>query len=239
MERGDGDVTLRWPSQDLVDRSGDFAIIVGLPEAELAAAAFEKQNRLLANFRDAVTQAVLASVQEVLGEGSLQPAPVRVYPIGPAAGVFTTVIVDLWQETQDLQTILSGLADAYAIAEITRRAFARIKQWSRARGARLTPSIILTPYQLTKLCEDHVRRAYHPRAKLSAKWDVTTEEFFGGYRSPAHPTGAVGYLVTVAAGRKTYCYAIDGTGRIETHYVKEGERRTQLPVPDLLSTTEN
>lgn len=94
--------------------------------------------------------------------------------------------------------------------------------------------LIFPPYVLGKLCEDHVRQTYHPPAKLTMEWYVTTTEFFDGYASPAHPTGGVEYLVTVRAGRKVYCYAINGAAKIKSHYVKDGKRDFPLPAPDLL-----
>jgi hypothetical protein len=150
-----------------------------------------------------------------------------------------TYIIQLWNEAQNLAPILSGAADAYAVTEITLRVARKLKEWVKTRGLRHTgPSLILTPYQLTKLCEEHVQRTYHPRAKLSADWFPTTTEFWGGYTSPSHPTGAVEYLVTINAARRTYTYTVDGSGRVASHYVRQGTRTTALPNPTLLAIEE-
>jgi len=237
--------SLRWPSQDMVDRSGDFAIIAffahrqeGPHDVEAILAAKQESWRLGGAFQEALDRAVAESVREVLASIPVQPTPARHYQIGPMAEQVTTLIVDLWNQAQDLQPILSDLADAYAITEITRKTFSKLKRWTREVGARVAePSLILTPYQLTKLCEEHVRRTYHPRAKLSAEWFVTTTEFWGGYSSPAHPTGAVEYLVTVSAGRKVYSFAANGAGSVKSHYIREGKRTTALPIPVLLGSS--
>lgn len=239
--------SLRWPSQDMVDRSGDFAIIAFFaspPQAprdvEAIIAAKQESWCLAESFQEALDRAVAESVREILGSVLVQPTPARHYQIGPAAEQVTTLIVDLWNHAQDLEPILSGLADAYAITEITWRVFSKLKRWTHEVGAKFAePSLILTPYQLTKLCEEHVRRAYHPRAKLSDEWFVTTTEFYAGYSSPAHPTGAVEYLVTISAGRKIYCYAANGAGLVKSHYVRKGKRSDPLPIPVLLGRSED
>jgi hypothetical protein len=238
----------RWPSQDMVDRSEDFSIIavlIGRPEevqheAGLSMAARQESYALADAFREALDQSVAESIQEVLEHGSgVRPSPAQHYQIGPAAEGPPTLIVELWNRTQDLRPILSDMADAYAVTEITRRTVAKLAEWSRRVGARFAfPSFIFTPYRLSKLCEEHVRRTYHPRARLSVGWTTTTTEFYGGYRSPAHPTGGVDYVVTVSAGRKIYSYATDGGGRVTSHYVREGRRITSLPIPSLLGSSE-
>jgi hypothetical protein len=241
-DRGSGP---RWPSQDFIDRSGDFAIIgvftarwEELPDPETILAAKQEQWNLSAAFRRELDRAVADSVREVLDAKSLVPRPSEHYQIGPAAEGPPTYIVELWSRAQDLGPVLSGLADAFAVAEITRRVSGKLREWARRVGARhCEPVLILTPYQLAKLCEEHVRRTYHPRARLSVEWFPTTTEFWGGYRSPAHPTSDMEYLVTVRAGRKTYTYAVNGEGRVHAHHLREGGNTVPLQLPSLLSSS--
>jgi hypothetical protein len=245
----------RWPSQDNLDRSEDFAIIAVLTDRADEASVIDElfrndqeawREKILAakaeswrhgaEFRATLDQAVAESVREVLGPTVLRILPAEHYPIGPQAEGPPTYIIQLWNQAQDLAPILSAATDAWAIAEITIRVVREFKEWTRVKGLRhVEPSLILTPYQLTKLCEEHVRRTYHPRAKLSAEWLPTTTEFWGGYSSPSHPTGAVNYLVTIRTNRKTYAYAVDGSGRVESHYLREGNRTSALPIPNLLA----
>lgn len=95
-------------------------------------------------------------------------------------------------------------------------------------------SICYPPATLVQFCLDHVRRTYHPRAKLTAQWHPLTESGVSGYESPARPTADQEYLVTVDAARKSYSYRVRGTAEVVLHSVRESSRSTSLPIPDLL-----
>lgn len=167
------------------------------------------------------------------------PSPAAVgYQIGPMAGGIgntADMIITLAERIEDIPAAFDLLANAWAVADITRRINARIRAWAASRGDRVQAGLTFPPLILQRLCKDHVRRTYHPRARLSADWYSLTMEFYGGSRSPAHPTGSEQYLIAIEARRRTYCYVLDGTARVTAHYVKDGKRDTGLAKPDLLS----
>lgn len=232
-----------FPSQDLIDRSEDFAIIGILlgpwgetTDTETILVAKREEWSLASAFRQELERAVADSVRDVLQAAPLTPAPAKHYQIGPAAEGPPTYIIEIWNAAKDLAPILSGVADVYAVYEITRRVKDRLDEWVHRVGASYCkPVLIHTPYQLAKICEQHVRRTYHPRATLEVDWFPITTEFWGGYLSPAHPTRDMQYFVTVRAGRRTYSYVVDGDARVRAHHLREGRRTIPLQVPALFA----
>lgn len=170
-----------------------------------------------------------------MDDASLNVPPPAQFDSAPAGEGVPTFIIELWQRAEHIQPIVSGFADAITVAEITRRVLANPWTITVALGVRYSElNFIFTPFQIAKLCEDHLRRAYYPRARLVVDWVPITSEFSAGIQSPAHPTGSMEYMVTIRVGRKSYTYFVTGTGKVKAHYLKEGFRLISLPAPMLL-----
>lgn len=229
----------RWPTQDHVDRSGSFSIIASLTAKAGSSPAtteeYPERWQLDGPLREWLEESVAEAVQEVLGDGTIPSQSAVHYQIGPACEGLPTYIVTVWDHAQSLGPIADGVIASCA-ADILLSIGPKLKHRFQQFGAkRHAPRLILTAYDVMALCEAHVRKHYHPRAKLRSEWYPTTTEFYGGYRSPAHPTGDMEYVVTVAAGRKVYCYAVNGSGQVHAHSLKESGRIQELPLPELLA----
>jgi hypothetical protein len=229
-----------YPSQDGVDRSEHVALIARLvfrePRPEVGDGAYAEVARLNQELPQILSQVVNDAVREVWPDAEIPRRSARRYAVGPAAdGLFADYIVTLWEHKETAAAILGAGASASEMARLIRSAWRKLRVAVAAAGATATcPRVTLPPAVLETLCEDHVRRTYHPRAKLTIEWFVTTTEFYAGYQSPAHPTEDVEYLIAVRAGRKVYTYAVNGAARVTAHAVKEGRRVTPMPAPDLL-----
>lgn len=234
----------RWPSQDGVDRSEHFAIIAIMDldfgdnlEALQDYAGWP--SLVQDQFRDAVN----TSVREVLQTPGVSRYVAQHYQVGPMAGGIIGIehyIVTLWENREVALESASALADAWAIYEITRRVKQKLNMWIESRpkpndAVDVGIGLSFPPLVLEQLCLHHVRATYHPRARLTSDWQVLTQEFFGGYRSPGHPTGGLEYAVTVSTRGRAYIYRLDGTGKVSAHNVKKGKQVTELPIPDLFA----
>ena len=230
-----------YPSQDMVDRRDHLALIVSVriePELQVPGQEPVVPHHFwtsVGEFQADLPRLVTEAVHEATGL-ELFPRPTAIpYQVGPMAGGLgnaTDLVLTLAEGVDAIPAAFDTIANTWAVAEIMRRSVAKMRAWASRRGMHAEP--VFTPFVLTTLCEDHVRRTFHPRAKLSSTWYSTTEEFWAGYRSPAHPTSDMTYLVTVRAGMKTYCYAVDGRAKVSAHYMKEGLGTMPLPPPDLL-----
>ncbi len=236
----------RWPSQDFEDRSEHFAIIAILDwdVGDNSIEAIQDYAGWPFLVRDQLQEAVNASVREVLQTPGIH-YEAQHYQVGPAAGGIIGIehyIVTLWENREVALQSASALANAWAIYEITRRVKTKLNSWIDAKSkpndaVEVGIGLSFPPLVLEQLCLHHVRSAYHPRAKLDSEWQVLTQEFFGGYVLPGHPSGGLEYAVTVSTRDRTYLYRVDGTGKVTAHNVRKGKQVTTLPVPDLFEPT--
>lgn len=240
-----GTVERRWPSQDNVDRSKHIAIIAklsaevskpgeGIKDWDFVNRAGELTQLVQGQLQDAIRKAA----SEVLQGDELKNLGAEHYQVGPAAGGLIGIenyIVTLWESREVLPPIVGNLSEGWVVYEIASRAKKLLKTWiNQFEDSRLGIVISFPPAVLESLCTEHVRRNYHPRAKLKSEWHCLTQEFYGGYVSPGHPTESVEYLVLVSTSKKTYQFRLFGDARVTTHSVKEGRVENALPLPDLL-----
>lgn len=234
-----------WPSQDGVDRSESFAIIAIMsikPDDPKAWELISPYNGIPSEVQRQLSSAVNTAIWEVAGRYPWQSIEADHYPVGPQAGGLIGIehyIATIWEHANAVPDGLSMLADGWAMVEVARRVKAKLSGWVQTvnrpdERVQLDVQNIYPPKALESFCVEHVRRTYHPRAKLSSNWHVLTEEFWAGYRLPSHPTATLEYLVVVEAGRKVYSYRVTGTAEVSVHSVRESDHVTQLPIPELL-----
>lgn len=230
----------RWPSQDGIDRSEEIAIyaILDFERIEplggdqdmalidrVTALSPEVGNQIDLASRDAVRRFI-----PVLDSDDSEAAP---YRVGPAADGLTELFV---ASLITVGYVVNSIQAAQYAISVTRW----LKNWVRSKGdPHLDVQVFFPARVLVALCENHVRNQYHPRAQLMTDWFNLTDQFYGGYSSLAHPTGAVKYLVTVTSRTKTYAYVLEGTGKVLRHSVREGEREVLLPPPDLFEAEDS
>jgi hypothetical protein len=239
-----------WPSQDGVDRSSHIAILAILdpkledPDGHIRDWEFvNRAGEIERLVRDQFDEAVKAAVGEVLESASASIIDAEHYQVGPATGGLIGLehyLATLADSRDGLLALLGIVADGWAVYEIVRRARRRLNEWIAGFGdSRLAISLSFPPATLCLLCEEHVRRNYHPRAYLTSEWYCLTHEFYGGYVSPGHPTEAVEYLILVSTSKETYRFRLWGSGLVAIHSVRRGRLDADLPLPDLLEARES
>lgn len=216
-----------WPSQDGIDRSNHIAILAGARPDPVAADNFTK------SFLESVTREVVA---ELFPDFDSQGIKVQNHEIGPAAGGIDDFVVTLFENRDAIFTGLSAVADTWAIYEIVSRVRKRI-QSADAREANKGHDVRfwLPAGTLAIICEEFVRRSYHPRAQLTTEWYCLSREFYGGYVSPGHPNESIEYLVMVSTSKGSYRFKVLGTGQVTSHSVRYGRIDAELPNPDLFA----
>lgn len=231
-----------WPSQDDVDRSAAFAIIaimsfdwkegLDLPGAGVSAFPIEVRAQL--------QSAVNIAISEVSGEYPVYPVTVEHYQVGPAAGGLAEhYIATVWENREEIAVGLTAVSTAFDVMDIARRVKNKLNVWASSitwPGSTTHPKVVQAypPATLQDFCIEHVRRTYHPKARLRATWHVLTKEFYAGYQSPAHPTTNMEYMVVVEAGDKKYSYHVMGTAEVRSLGLRDGNVAANLPIPDLL-----
>lgn len=112
----------------------------------------------------------------------------------------------------------------------------RLKAWVRSYDdSRLDVSLSFPPEVLKLLCQEYVRKSFHPRARLRSEWFCLTSSFYGGYRSPAHPSEGMEYLIIVRTSKAIYRFRVRGTGEVVTLFVKHGRLEAELVSPHLFA----
>jgi hypothetical protein len=231
--------SLKWPTQDGIDRSDAVAIIASIgPVVVSKSTSWDTQVRW--NRQEALSQAleriVDEAAREVLPDSLRLKINARPYQVGPAAEGPGYYIATLWEHRDQLEAVASGIANSFAIVEIIRRVNTKLQSWAKSLGdPPAKVSMAFPPAVLQAVCEQHVRDSYHPTARLESRWTVLTEEFFAGYQSPAHPTSNLEYFVEVFASDYTYSFWINGSGIVSKHEKRRGTTCEELPIPDLVA----
>jgi len=232
----------KWPSQDGIDRSESFAIIafMGVDHPTGSYLPGAGVSGFPAEVLPQLQSAVSVTISEFTDAYTWFSPPVEMYEVGPAVGGFGShYIATVWESRDAIQEVLSAFGNTWAVFEISRRVKNRLDAWASTvkwpgTEAPITVNLSFPPGVLRDFCIEHVRRTYHPRAKLSAQWHVLTKEFYGGYMSPAHPTEAMEYMVVVEAGTKQYAYHVKGSAEVVSLGLRDGVVAADLPIPDLL-----
>lgn len=232
-------VAFQWPTQDGVNRSGAIAVIAALVPTEDFRPSYpelhewhQRSDEVKARFESAVNEAAIE-----LGVASdiayLKPS---LYQIGPASeGLVTSFIVTLWDHREAIGFAAAGFEVTTFTFRLVKYVKSRLHEWDvTLRAPKAEVMLTLPPEMLADLCEHHVRSNYHPRARLDREWIPLTQEFFAGYRSPAHPTSDMEYLVNFRTGRKAYTYRVMGSGEVTGHHMKQGRQIFPLPRPTLI-----
>lgn len=220
-----------WPSQDGVDRSENIAILAG--------------GNYDPNIPDEFTkpflqQVVREAVAEVLQSEKPESLVAEDHEIGPAAGAVEDFVVTLFENRDHFAQAIGAAVDTWALFEIVSRV--RRKLLSREatqQNAGQPIRFFLTAGTLTMLCEEYVRRHYHPRAHITTEWYCLTREFWYGYVSPGHPNAQIEYLILVSTSKETYRFKVWGTGEVTAHSVRRGRLDADLPLPDLFEENES
>jgi ribA/ribD-fused uncharacterized protein len=228
-----------WPSQDGVDRSHAIAIIAHLaPLGKIDKSKIEvnRWHTLSADLQEQLATAVdLALRQLGLPESEGKVGAER-YQIGPAAeGLFTSFIATVWDHRDHIALIASGTEICVITFRLVRMVKRRLDGWTRELSdPDAIVELALPPEVLADLCEYYVRKNYHPRAALHREWTAITQEFYAGYRSPAHPTADMEYLVTVRTKSRTYAFEVLGSGIVTSHHQILSNTELPLPLPNLM-----
>jgi len=238
-----------FPSQDNIDRS-DYISVVAILSADYGGDTpsewdwdlVHRSGEISGHVSEQLSEAVNIAVSQVLSPDIAEGLQVQNYRVGPAAGGLVGIehyIVDLFQSRDALPAIISNLSEAWAIYEITSRTYRGLKNWiAKYNDPRLGIVLSYPPAVLMALCESHVRRRYHPRAKLHTEWHCLNRNFYGGYASPGHPTAALDYLVLISTNRETYRYHVRGNGEVIAHSIRRGTTEADLSIPMLIDDPE-
>ena len=228
------DSDLRWPSQDGTDRSDDIAVYAILDFERIEPLGGKEDmaviDRASALSPEVGTQIDLASrdaVRRHIPELDSNDSEAGPYRVGPAADGLTEFFV---ASLITMGYVVNSIQAAQYAIWVTRW----LKNWVQTKGdSHLDVQLSFPARVLVALCEYHVRSNYHPRAPLETDWFNLTDEFYSGYSSPAHPTGALQYLVTIGTRTKTYAYILEGSGKVLRHSVRERGIEATLSIPDL------
>jgi len=221
----------KWPSQDGVDRSGHIAILAG--------------GRYDLNILDEATKPFLQkvvreSVAEVLPAQDIGSLEAKDHEIGPAAGAVEDWVVTLFENRESFAQAIGAIVDTWALYEIVTRIRRRLlSEEATQKNAGQPLRFFLPGGTLAMLCEDYVRRNYHPRAHLTSEWFCLTREFWFGYMSPGHPNAQIEYLILVSTSRETYRFKVWGNGEVTAHSVRRGRLDSDLPLPNLFEENES
>lgn len=231
----------QWPTQDGIDRSGAIAVIASLRPTEDFRPSYpelrewhERSHEANARFESAVNGAV-QELGVATVTGYLKPGR---YQIGPASeGLITSFIVTLWESREYIGFLAASIDLATFTFRLVRYVKSSLHRWDATlKGPKAEVVLTLPPEMLVDLCQYHVRTNYHPRARLEREWMPLTQEFYGGYRSPAHPTSDMEYLVTIRTRSKEYVYRVMGNGEVTGHHMKHGRLILALPLPNLIES---
>lgn len=213
-----------WPSQDGIDRSEHIAIFAG--------GNYGHTKRLL---QEAVTEAVA----EILPDFDDDGIQAKDYEIGPASGAVEDFVVTLFESREALALAIGAIVDTWAVFEIVSRVRKKLQRPPHPiTGQRQDDAVWMTAGTLAMLCEEFVRRNYHPRAHLTTEWYCLTREFWNGYSSPGHPNEHLEYLVLVSTSKETYRFKLLGSGKLLSHSVRRGRLDTELTATEWIADAE-
>lgn len=220
-----GEQVRKWPSQDGTDRSASIAIMGGGRSDPIIPDEFTKP---------LLQSVVREAVQEVLPDATLFNLTAEDFEIGPAAGAVEDFIVTFFDSREVMLQLVGGVVDSWAVYEIVSRVRRKLKSnEATERNANQSIRVFFPAGTLVMLCEEFVKRKYHPRAHLTPEWYCLTQEFYSGYQSPGHPTETVEYLILISTSKETYRFRIWGNGNVQGHSVRRGRLDAELPLPDL------
>ncbi len=219
-----------WPSQDGVNRSGHIAILAG---GNYGLDVHDEFTKPL--LQDAVREAVT----EILPNLNSESLIAEDHEIGPASGAVEDWVVTLFENRESFAQAIGALVDTWALYEIVSRVRRKLLGKAAAKhneGQQVR--FFLPAGTLAMLCEEYVRRNFHPRAHLTTEWYSLTREFWFGYVSPGHPNAIIEYLVLVSTSKETYRFKVLGTGEVTAHSLRHGRLEADLPVPNLFEDGE-
>lgn len=220
-----------WPSQDGVDRSANIAVLAGGHYGPLIPDEFTKPF---------LQQVVREAVADVLPSQNVESLVAEDHEIGPAAGSVEDFVVTLFQNREHFAQAIGAVADTWALFEIAKRVRRRLlSEEATQQNAGQPIRFFLTAGSLAMLCEEYVRRHYHPRAYITTEWYCLTREFWYGYMSPGHPNPQIEYLILVSTSKETYRFNVWGTGEVTGHSVRRGRLDADLPPPNLFEENES
>lgn len=230
---------LSWGSQDLNDWSGKAAIFVtlsiGIP-GPVSSLPTEVRWRISEEMGPHLEHSVEGAVREQGLEASVADPEAQYYQVGPAAEGIPHYVVTLWEHRDAIGMGLSQLADAYAVTVLARKTVSKMKEWVHSDDAPQLDVVVYFPVHiLTLLCEEHVRKQYHPRAKFSTSWYPPDQGFFDGISTPAHPIDMLSYLILVKTADREYAFRIGSDASVVALMLRQGKVVSKLPIPDLLA----
>lgn len=229
-----------WPTQDGVDRSHSFAIIASLRplvDSMPYGPGWSEWDAYNGQTQDQLERAINEAIRDLDLLPSGWEVQARRYQIGPAAqGLFYDWIVTIWENRENIAYAKVGIDAVLATYKISTMARKKLRTWSETLDN--PPSevqLAFPPAAIANLCSFHARTTYDRLGTpIQTSWYPLTEEFYGGYQSPAHPTANMEYLVTVSCPEIEFTYRVDGTAQVSAHHVKDGPLTTALPIPLLL-----
>ncbi|MGN6032215.1 MAG: hypothetical protein ACTHQE_11175 [Thermomicrobiales bacterium] len=212
-----------WPAQDGVDRSASIAFIAILSADLRGSISDEPFMREAAELANEVqlrqTSETRIALESALPGVNAEELQARHYQVGPAAGGIIDIehyIVSLFESRDVLPPLIANLAEASVVYQIAAPVYRRMKAWiAEKHDTRLDVAISYPPRVIELSCQEWIRQYFHPKADLESDWICLTDNFYGGYLSPGHPSEALMYLVTVRSRKNIYEFTINGTGDVE------------------------
>ncbi len=161
------------------------------------------------------------------------PAPER-YHFGPygRGGMYEQVNylltlaphVQRWAEVATTWGTLAG----WALGQ--KRFWRELLRRFRAQGHNATErdQLVFTAPMVRAVCWTHARDEYGP----FGKYRVASYVRHRRHGTASHPSGDETYTVWITAGKRAYCYVVNGRLTPFEHFAVEGKRLEPLPLPD-------
>lgn len=235
------EIVTTWGSQDGVDRSHHFAIFARLnirPEAGRDPIPAELRWNLSSEVGPQLQKAVREALKEVDLKSVSNSDQVEYYQVGPASENVPYFVATLWEHKEEIATVLSLVDGAVRIVEVSKSVKTRLNAWIESRGdARFGIVSFYSLEVLQELCMDHVKKSYHPRAKLMAEYVPLAPGYNVDYSTLSHPTEMLEVVILVRGAGRVHGYRLTSDGEVSAHFRREGAVTTSLPIPDLFAKT--
>lgn len=214
-KRKDASLPGQYPTQDGVDRSDHFAIILSIHvepwEAMKEGFDWAKLQRTHPEYQSWLDQAQ----RDISGEFEISEFDLRHYQVGPASG-------GMMDNVQMIATVIQHASTMYGVVELGKWAInlaRRVKHhafdwvedqdYESLEVGLAYPPMMLKFMVIGYLIEFH---EYQPTEEVFI--ECLDREFHFGYTSPAHPTSGVEYLVVAPTANGSFRMKIKGNAHI-------------------------